>query len=212
MKYYAVIDTNVLVSALLSQKEGVATKRVWEYIFNGTIIPLINTEILTEYTIVLHREQFRFDPEPVETTLDFIKTRGIMCEAVPAEFNVIDPADVVFYEVSLSREDAYLITGNRKHFPKSGRIVSPAEMVQIIELSENSSGILNDPDFDYMTEKKKKTIQEEKAFIERARQVTEMARKNAIANGTADMSMEEIIEEIRLARLERRAQLAEKKD
>lgn len=212
MKYYAVIDTNVIVSALLSQKEGVATKRVWEYIFNGTIIPLINTEILTEYTIVLHREQFRFDPEPVETTLDFIKTRGIMCEAVPAEFNVIDPADVVFYEVSLSREDAYLITGNRKHFPKSGRIVSPAEMVQIIELSENSSGILNDPDIDYMTEKKKKTLQEEKAFIERARQITEMARKNAIANGTADMSMEEIIEEIRLARLERRAQLAEKKD
>lgn len=212
MRYYAVIDTNVLVSALLSPKEGVATKRIWEYIFNGAIIPLINTEILTEYTLVLHRKQFQFNPEAVETTLEFIKTRGIICEAVPAVLNVIDPADVVFYEVSLSREDAYLITGNRKHFPKSGRVVSPAEMVQIIELSENFSGILNDPDVDYMTEKKKEMLQEEKTFIERARQVVEMARKNAIANGTANMSMEEIDEEIRLARLERRARLEAKKD
>ena len=212
MKYYAVIDTNVFVSALLSPKEGVATKKIWEYVYNGTIIPLLNAEILTEYATVLHRGHFRINPEFVETTLEIIKARGMMCEAIPAAFNVIDPTDVVFYEVSLSREDAYLITGNRKHFPKSGRIVSPAEMVQIIELSESSSGILNDPDVDYMTEKKKEMLQEEKAFIERARQVAEMARKNAIANGTADMSMEEIIEEIRLARLERRARLAEKKD
>lgn len=212
MKYYAVIDTNVLVSALLSPKEGVATKRIWEYVFNGTIIPLLNTEILAEYTTVLHRKHFQFSPEPVETTLEFIKARGMMCEAVSVEFNVVDPSDVIFYEVSLSREDAYLITGNRKHFPKSGRIVSPAEMVQIIELSENSSGILNDPDVDYMTEKKKEMLHNEQAFVERTRRVMEIARKNAIANGTADMSMEEINEEIRLARLERRARLEAKKN
>ena len=49
---------------------------------------------------------------------------------------------------------------------------------------------------------------EEQALIERARRVKEMARINTIANGTADMSMEEINEEIRLARQERRARLA----
>ena len=208
MEYYAVIDTNVLVSAFLSQKEGVATKRIWEYVLNGTIIPLLNDKILTEYNVVLHRKHFQFTPESVETALEYIKARGIMCEAVPAVFNVIDPADVVFYEVSLSRGDAYLITGNLKHFPKNGRIVSPAEMVHIIDLSENASGILNDPDVDYMTEKKKEMLKEEQAFYERARRVVEMARKNALANGTADMSMEEIDEEIRLCREERRARLA----
>lgn len=210
MKYYAVIDTNVLVSALLSRKEGTATKRIWEYVFNGIIIPLLNAEILAEYSMVLHRSHFRFNPESVESTLEIIRARGMMCEAVPAVFNVIDPADVVFYEVSLSQKDAYLITGNRKHFPKNGRIVSPAEMVQIIEFSENASGILNDPDVDYMTEKKKEMLQEEQAFIERARRIAELLRENAIANGTADMSMEEIDEEIRLCREERRARRAEK--
>ena len=98
MKYYAVIDTNVLVSALLSRKEGTATKRIWEYVFNGVIIPLLNAEILAEYSMVLHRSHFRFNPESVESTLEIIRARGMMCEAVPAVFNVIDPADVVFYD------------------------------------------------------------------------------------------------------------------
>ena len=53
-------------------------------------------------------------------------------------------------------------------------------------------------------------LQEEQAFIERARRIAELLRENAIANGTADMSMEEIDEEIRLCREERRARRAEK--
>ena len=43
--------------------------------------------------------------------------------------------DAVFYEVALSKEDAYLVTGNTKHFPKSPIVVTPAEMLDII-LSE----------------------------------------------------------------------------
>ena len=46
---------------------------------------------------------------------------------------------------------------------------------------------------------------EDRAFIERARRVTEQIRAQAILNGTADMTMEEIDEEIRKARAERRA-------
>ena len=43
-----------------------------------------------------------------------------------------DLDDIVFYEVAMSKEDAYLVTGNTKHFPKSPIVVTPAEMVQII--------------------------------------------------------------------------------
>ena len=49
---------------------------------------------------------------------------------------------------------------------------------------------------------------EERAFIEKMRRLTEKARMNAIANGTADMTMEEIDEEIRKVREERRARMA----
>ena len=53
---------------------------------------------------------------------------------------------------------------------------------------------------------------EEQALIERAKRVTEQIRAQAILNGTADMSMDEINEEIRLARQERRARMAAKEE
>jgi DNA-damage-inducible protein J len=53
---------------------------------------------------------------------------------------------------------------------------------------------------------------EEQAFIERARRIKEQIVAQAIQNGTADMSMDEINEEIRLARQERRARLAAKEE
>ena len=45
-----------------------------------------------------------------------------------------DPKDVVFYEVTLSKDDAYLVTGNIKHFPQKPFVVTPAEMVSILGL------------------------------------------------------------------------------
>lgn len=43
--------------------------------------------------------------------------------------------DLVFYEVVMEKrsEDAYLITGNIKHFPKREFIVTPAEMMEILK-------------------------------------------------------------------------------
>lgn len=47
---------------------------------------------------------------------------------------LVDMEDLVFYEVVMEKrkEDAYLITGNIKHFPKRDYIVTPAEMIDII--------------------------------------------------------------------------------
>ena len=47
MKYYAVIDTNVLVSATLKQDS--IPGKIIEYIFSNVIVPLFNDEILNEY-------------------------------------------------------------------------------------------------------------------------------------------------------------------
>ena len=53
---------------------------------------------------------------------------------------------------------------------------------------------------------------EERALIERARRVTEQIRVQAALNGTADMTLEEINEEIRKVREERRARKEEEKE
>lgn len=44
-----------------------------------------------------------------------------------------DPNDVVFYEIKMSMDDAFLVTGNVRHFPVKPFVVTPAEMVKFLE-------------------------------------------------------------------------------
>ena len=44
-----------------------------------------------------------------------------------------DIKDIVFYEVALSQEGSFLVTGNTKHFPKEPLVVTPAHMLEIIK-------------------------------------------------------------------------------
>ena len=74
MKYYAVIDTNVFISALLSRHPDVATVKVLNAMLHGKIIPLYH--------------------------------------------------------------DAYLVTCNQKHYPIRDFIVTPAEMMELIEKNQ----------------------------------------------------------------------------
>ena len=68
--YYAVIDTNVLVSALLSRTNSVsAPAKVVEYLYQGQFVPVYNDEILKEYGEVLNRNKFHFNPSNVETLI-----------------------------------------------------------------------------------------------------------------------------------------------
>ena len=48
-KIYAVIDTNVIISALLSRHSDSATVKVLDYLYDRMIIPVYNDEILEEY-------------------------------------------------------------------------------------------------------------------------------------------------------------------
>lgn len=40
----------------------------------------------------------------------------------------------MFYEVALSKEDAFLVTGNQKHFPMTPIVVTPAELLEILKM------------------------------------------------------------------------------
>lgn len=58
-------------------------------------------------------------------------------ERVTSPDEVIDPKDVVFYEVAMSKDNSYLVTGNTKHFPAVGRVVTPNEMLEILNSLDN---------------------------------------------------------------------------
>lgn len=135
MRYLVVIDTNVLVSALLSKHNNAATVQILEAVFNGIIIPVFNDEIIDEYTDVLQRPKFKFDNALVQLLISTIKAHGIFTNQLTTNVKLPDPKDLVFYEVVMAkREDnAYLVTGNSKHFPHEPFIVTPTELLSIIQ-------------------------------------------------------------------------------
>ena len=134
MKYYAVIDTNVLVSALL--KEGSAPWEVLQETLGGIIIPLVNDDILDEYGEVLSRAKFGFTKQAVNDLLAELSKRAVFVNPARTEDILPDPDDAVFYEVVMTVQDssdAYLVTGNLKHFPIKPFIVTPRQMLDLIQ-------------------------------------------------------------------------------
>lgn len=132
MKVYAVIDTNVIVSAMLAVRPDSATVRVLEHLVNGDIVPMFNAEIVAEYREVLRRPKFRFAEDDIAAMIDLVVKGGVDSERVETSGLVKDANDVVFYEVAMSREDSYLVTGNIRHFPVNTRVVTPNELLEII--------------------------------------------------------------------------------
>lgn len=135
MKYYAVFDTNVLVASLLTKKTGSATALVVNVISTGEIVPLYNQDILDEYEEVFQRAKFPFSQVSIKKILTMIQDMGLAVSPSSTGEILPDMDDLVFYEVVMEKrnEDAYLITGNSKHFPKREYIVTPAEMMEILK-------------------------------------------------------------------------------
>lgn len=130
---YAVIDTNVVVSALLSIDANSNPAVVLRAVLQGRIIPVFNEDILDEYTKVLLRDKFHFDKGNIDIIISHIKRIGLKAERVKILDEIFpDSKDIVFYEVAMSKDDTYLVTGNTKHFPKKPFVVTPAEMVEIL--------------------------------------------------------------------------------
>lgn len=130
--FYAVFDTNVLVSALMSKHADSPTVLLLDYVLDGRIVLLYNEDIINEYKDVLHRDKFHFNDEQIDALLDLIRT-GLYLDPTASQETFADEDDRVFYEVALSKEEGYVVTGNIKHFPKSPIVVTPAEMMQIIQ-------------------------------------------------------------------------------
>ena len=136
MKCCAVVDTNVLVAALLSKRDDSATVRVIRAMISGEFIPLYHEDILAEYEDVLHRKKkYDLSESAIQTVLNAIRRFGIEVFPKPTGEIFIDEDDIIFYEVAMEKRDdnAYLVTGNMKHYPVRDFIVTPAQMVAILE-------------------------------------------------------------------------------
>lgn len=133
MKYYTVIDTNVLVSALL--KWDSVPGNVLQFTITGVVTPVLNEDILREYREVLLRKKFHFPESVVDAILDNLAAQAVFINEEKLDVNLPDPKDVVFYEVVMEErknQDAFLVTGNLKHFPVERFIVTPRQFLDIL--------------------------------------------------------------------------------
>ncbi|MCR5232905.1 MAG: putative toxin-antitoxin system toxin component, PIN family [Lachnospiraceae bacterium] len=133
MKRYAVIDTNVLVSAML--KWTSVPGKIIEFAFGGVIIPVLNERIVAEYREVLMRDKFHFTKEIVNDVIQALEDQGEYIDNDNMDFELPDKKDVMFYAIVMEKrkeEEAYLVTGNIKHFPKVPFVVTPKEMLDIL--------------------------------------------------------------------------------
>ena len=139
MKIFCVVDTNVIVSALL--KRTSIPGKVVQHVLAGIVIPVFSKEILSEYKEVLSRKKFSFSSKVIENVIKMIIKNGIELSGIQTEEKTSDPKDMIFYEVTIDSrqtENTFLVTGNIKDFPIKPFVVTPKEMMEIIEKDKNA--------------------------------------------------------------------------
>lgn len=132
---YAVIDTNVIVSAAIAKNPEISIpSKVVEFALDGLFVPLFNETIVREYEEVLSRPKFNLDEEKRKTLIQEFLKCGINVDAPESGVELPDPKDIVFYDVALAcrDKDASLVTGNTKHFPGVPFAVTPREFLEIL--------------------------------------------------------------------------------
>ena len=82
---------------------------------------------------MLHRAKFKLSEEQISTVIEHVKENGIDSSRFPYAGEMPDEDDRVFYEICLSKEDSFLVTGNLKHFPKEPQVITAAEMMELLD-------------------------------------------------------------------------------
>lgn len=127
----AVVDTNVLVSGLLSPYGPPG--EIVRMVSSGALLLCFDARIISEYSQVLNRPKFPFRKEEVESLLEQIQARGSVVASEPLTRRLSDPHDEAFLEAAVAGKVGMLVTGNLRHFPSSFqhvKIVSPSVFLE----------------------------------------------------------------------------------
>lgn len=117
----AVVDTNILVSALL--RPGSVPDAVLQAIVSGRLTPVVCDAILAEYAEVLSRPRFAFSARAVEELLVLLGQLSAWVALPPydGEPALPDPEDGPFVACALAA-GCPVLTGNTRRFPAAAGI------------------------------------------------------------------------------------------
>lgn len=190
--YYAVVDTNILVSAALAKDRLQSVPyAVFQGISKHLFTPIVDENIVDEYCEVMSRSKFRWNVSYGQHFVDEILKYAINEPVAPTDFTLPDADDRIFYDVAFAHRDksAYLVTGNIKHFPNVPFAISVRNFLDLINPVQ-SQMFVNDVSVSYSASTLMSTLQ--------------ALNEDALKNGSAGMSEEEIEAEIKAARAERK--------
>lgn len=127
----AVIDTNVLVSGLLSPSGNEAL--IVLAIHRGLVRPCFTEEIITEYSEVLARPKFAFPPDEIAALIAMLRSAGELFRPAASAVASPDPGDTKFLQCAHAAQADFLVTGNKRHFPRAPygptHVVSAGELL-----------------------------------------------------------------------------------
>lgn len=134
-KLNIIYDTNVIISSLLSGNEDSATVKALDYFYDNKVNLVYSSEIMDEYIDVLNREKFGFDKNKISELLSIIKEKGVNINPEKIEEYNLDIKDKPFYELVIDKtvSNKKLVTGNIKHFPNIKEVITPNELVALME-------------------------------------------------------------------------------
>jgi uncharacterized protein len=127
----AVIDTNILVSALLQPESLPAA--VLMLALSGEVHLWVSEAVFAEYDEVIRRPRFRIRPDVIEGTLHSIRELGHWVKPNARIEECPDPDDDIFLECAQASGAEYLVTGNRRHFPvrwMKTRVIGARELIE----------------------------------------------------------------------------------
>ena len=127
-----VVDTNIIISALV--KPFSDSSKILNMILSGKLKIAYDFRVLIEYEEMLKRKKFNFEPKHIESNITQIKEEGITVDSSPLNEVLLDKDDLPFLEIAVSVSADFIITGNKKHFPKNFykniEILSPSEFLE----------------------------------------------------------------------------------
>ena len=128
-----VLDTNVIVSGLLSSKGNPAVALT--LVLTGAVQVCHDARILAEYSEVLARPRFNFDPQRIREVVVKIEADGLAISPSQAPLNLPDPDAETFLAVALASAADYLVSGNLADYPSEKsqgmQVITPAGFVAL---------------------------------------------------------------------------------
>lgn len=128
-----VIDTNVIVSALISPDGKPA--QILDMAVNGKLAACWSSLVFAEYQLVLSRPKLGIPEIDMELALAGLVKHGLQVPVEPWVGKLPDPDDVIFLAAAKTAAAEFLITGNLKDFPPDSRggveVVSPDEFLRL---------------------------------------------------------------------------------